>query len=235
MKDYELASCDWPEIPALPPIGEPVLLRVLTATNRSTARIQLRTAACEILAAWSGSESSSRLRETPRGPVWPSLIGGYSVSLSFSYGAGAGWIALVRGGAIGVDAMRAEPCDEIADVARLYLGPTAWPAIAASPDPALAFARAWTKFEALLKYTGRHLVEWRERESTVTSVLCENLSNQSAWPVLVAGNPRVPPVSIEDLGFYVLEHDLTVVTLVASTIEYAPDLLAPAGDSTSSF
>jgi phosphopantetheinyl transferase len=82
------------------------------------------------------------------------------VAASFSYCNDTGWIGLVRGGSIGVDAMRACRFSEMADVALLYLGPASAAAIRADDDPARAFAIAWTGWEAQLKCQGHSLTEW---------------------------------------------------------------------------
>ena len=150
----------WPERPPLPRPGEPVLVRVETAPARREARQQLRVAAREILAAWSGRPAGAiEWRETQRGPICGPTPDRTSVSLSFSYDGDAGWIGLVRGGTIGIDAMKAAPFAEMPAVARLYLGPIASDAIAAAADPARVFALAWTEMEARLKLQRRDLTE----------------------------------------------------------------------------
>jgi len=151
----------WPEMPALPPPGQPVLVKVDTAMSRPTARQQLRETVQCILSAWRGSASQApSWRETPCGPIWPDRTGELPVAASFSYSDNTGWIGLVRGGLIGVDAMRACPFPEMEEVALLYLGPAAAVAIRAAIDPARAFAIAWTGWEAQLKCQGRSLTEW---------------------------------------------------------------------------
>ena len=151
----------WPEIPALPLPGQPVLINVDVGTSRPAARKQMRETVQRILSAWSGSPSQPpSWRESPRGPIWPDLPGGLPVAVSFSYCNDTGWIGLVRGGSIGVDAMRACPFLEMEDVALLYLGPASAAAIRADDDSARAFALAWTRWEAQLKCQGRSLTEW---------------------------------------------------------------------------
>lgn len=87
--------------------------------------------------------------------------------MSFSYCEGTGWIGLLRAGRIGVDAMRIRPFAEMEAVARLYLGSAAWAAVQAAPDPARAFAIAWTELEARLKCLGRELVEQPEAQVAI--------------------------------------------------------------------
>jgi 4'-phosphopantetheinyl transferase len=160
----------WPEMPALPPPGEPVLMRVPTAPPRQIARRELRKVLREILAGWSGVlPEQLPLQETPRGPVWPGQLGGHSLDISLSYAEDAGWIGLLRAGQIGVDAMPVQTIPEALAVARNYLGHAAAAAIQRSTDPATAFATAWTEFEARLKCLKRELNEWPATQAFVTA------------------------------------------------------------------
>ncbi len=135
----------WPNLPPRPPLGEPVLVRVTTSPLRSIARLQLRAALQKILSTWDPA---------PGAPP---------VATSFSYCENSGWIALRYGGPVGVDATRFAPFAEMESVARLYLGPAAATAIAASSSsPARAFALAWTSLEARLKCHGRGVTEWSD-------------------------------------------------------------------------
>jgi hypothetical protein len=151
----------WPEMPALPPPGQPVLVKVDTGASRPAARQQMRETVQRIFSAWSGSPAQlPSWRETPCGPIWPDPPGGLPVAVSFSYSDNTGWIGLVRSGLIGVDAMRACPFPEMEEVALLYLGPASAATIRAAVDPARAFAAAWTGWEARLKCQGHRLTEW---------------------------------------------------------------------------
>jgi hypothetical protein len=142
----------WPEMPPLPSVGQITLIRVTTSTFRPTARHELRAVLRQILAGWSGFlPEKLPLRETARGPVWAGQLIGHVLDISLAYANGESWIALLRGGFIGVDALLIQPVPEAEDVARLYLGRNAMVAIQQSYDPALAFAQAWTEFEAKLK------------------------------------------------------------------------------------
>ena len=151
--------CQWPQsqLPPQPRCGEVVLVRVPVSPSRDVARHEVRTVLRTVLAAWSGLPPSQLpLAETPRGPVWQ----GEPLGISLAYGAGEAWIGLLRGGRIGVDVMRVEPFAELHDVVRTYLGPAAAAAIRQAPDPAQAFAVAWTALEAALKWAQRDLTEW---------------------------------------------------------------------------
>ena len=157
--------CRWPQMPALPAAGRPVLVRVATDDIRVAARQQLRAVLREILAHWSGLAAEALpIAETERGPVWRGELAGESLDISLSYTAGGGWLALCRGAAVGVDAMVTCTFAEMADVARLYLGPEVADRLVKAADPDEAFARAWTAREAQLKCLKRGLTEWSPRE-----------------------------------------------------------------------
>ena len=156
----EISVFTWPQYPPLPPVGEAVLVCVPIHSTRATARLQIRTATREILAAWSGVPPARvRPQETSCGPLFPDLIDGTAVAVSFSYAEDTAWIGLVRGGAIGVDALRVRAFAEMDSVAKLYLDPQRHREIQTSASPALAFTLAWTEFEARLKCLRRGLSE----------------------------------------------------------------------------
>lgn len=161
MSGRAIIPTHWPDLPPLPGSGVPVLVRVKTEPERAEARRQVRVAARAILTAWSGRPTGAiPWRETPHGPICaptPTLAG---VALSFSYAGESGWIGLVRGATIGIDAMTVAPFAEMASVAELYLGPTASRAIVTAEDPAREFAHAWTEMEARTKLLRRDLTEW---------------------------------------------------------------------------
>ena len=162
----------WPEMPTLPSVGSPVLLRVPVPAARPEARREVRAVLRAVLANWSGvTVDQIQLVESGRGPVWLQQNDSANVDISLSYGAGEAWIGLVRGGRIGVDMMRVEPFAEAPDVARNYLGPIAAAEIEKAPDPACAFAAAWTKHEARLKCAKRDLREWSGEETTVGGIM----------------------------------------------------------------
>lgn len=154
---------DWPAVPPLPPPGEPVVVRVATASVRAIARKEVRDAARAILAAWAGLPPDAvALHESAQGPTCAVTLHGHGVRLSFSYCEDAGWIAMVRGADIGIDALRAQDFAEMSSVATCYLGPDVAAEVGSAADPARAFARAWTALEARLKLTRRALREWHE-------------------------------------------------------------------------
>jgi len=156
----------WPQCPAFPAEGEPVLVRV--------AGRELRGALGEILEKWGGASS---WRETSRGPVCD------GVDISLSYAGDAGWIGLLRGGWIGIDAVQLEAFAEMDAVARLYLAPAA---VKEARNPN-AFALAWTEMEARLKCMKRGLAEWSpDRDAGAQSCVTRSFVTADAVAVTVA-------------------------------------------------
>lgn len=159
---------NWPEMPALPPSGRAVLIRVVTSQPRQAARQELRGVLRQVLATWSRlSPESLPLRETARGPVWLGQLGGHTLDISLSYAEGEGWIGLLRSGWIGVDAMKIQTIPEAENVARHYLATEIWEMIQQSADPATAFAVAWTELEARFKCFKQELIEWPATQTFV--------------------------------------------------------------------
>jgi phosphopantetheinyl transferase len=151
----------WPEMPALPPPGQPVLIRVATSPARPAARQELRMVLRQILTTWSQMlPAQLPLKDTPRGPVWLGQLGGHSLDINLSYAENTGWIGLIRASLIGVDAMPIQHFAEANDVALHYLGTSAMLAIQRATDPPTAFAVAWTGWEAQIKCLKQALHEW---------------------------------------------------------------------------
>jgi len=149
------------EMPPLPPPGKPVLIRVATTPPHQTARQELRAVLRTVLAAWSDLPPEQLpLVETAHGPVWRGKLGGRTLDISLSYAEDEGWIGLIRGGRIGVDAMNIQYIPEAEQVARHYFDNATLAAIQHSSDPALAFTTAWTELEARLKCMKLELNEW---------------------------------------------------------------------------
>jgi len=171
------AMCCWPQHPALPPCGQPALVRVATAAARPAARLELRTALKTLLAAWSGLPPECLpLQDTAQGPVWNGHLHGLSLDISLTYGPHEGLIGLIRGGRIGVDIMPVKPFAQTDDVARHYLNPVVAATLRQSEYPAKAFAVAWTQREARLKCLKKGLVEWTpEQEQIESSFFCQNV------------------------------------------------------------
>jgi len=151
----------WPALPALPPPGQAVLVHVPLGLPRPAARPVLRAVLRTILVHWSGLPAETLpLCETAAGPAWSGELHGAPLNLSLTYAGGDGWIALRRGGLVGVDALLPEPFAELPAVARLYLGPETAARLEHSPAPANQFVHAWTAHEARLKCLRLPLTEW---------------------------------------------------------------------------
>lgn len=148
----------WPEIPVTPRQGEVAVIRVLASLPRTELRAIARDAVRDILRAW--GHASAKLFETTTGPK---LLGCGEMALSLAYSRHCVWIALAPGRSVGIDATPAEDFSGWPEVARTYLGPAAAD-LAADPDPAWAFAAAWSRHEATLKYHRLPLTEWRPHQ-----------------------------------------------------------------------
>ena len=79
-----------------------------------------------------------------------------------SYTEDEAWIAVRRGGVIGIDIMRLEPVPEAEAIAQTYFGPADRSALRQSTDPVRDFALAWTQLEARCKCLKQGLTEWSE-------------------------------------------------------------------------
>jgi len=187
----------WPEMPALPPPGQPVLIRVVTAPARSPARQALRIVLHQVLAAWSKiSPEQLPLRESASGLVWLGLLAGHSLDISLSYADGEGWIGLLRAGWIGVDILRMQSYSEAEAVARHYFDPAVLQTIQQAADPVLAFAAAWTALEARLKCLKQPLREVAAVAApAATQCAVQSLVQPDRLMVTVATTPvrPVPP------------------------------------------
>ena len=161
MKAIPAIVCRWPELPKLPPPGQPVLIHVATAASRPVARQELRNVLRQILVAWSDLlPEQLPLLETSHGPAWSGRLAGYDLDISLSYADGVGWIGFFRSGQIGIDAMSIQTVPEAGELARHYFAPDAMNTVRQSANPALAFAAAWTGLEARHKCLKTGLSEW---------------------------------------------------------------------------
>jgi 4'-phosphopantetheinyl transferase len=181
--------CHWPSCPDRADPHQPTLIRVDVPAQRSAARARLREVLREILPRWSEpGQTPVRLHETTRGPACLGDIGGHPLDLSLSYAGQTGWIGLLLGGWIGVDAMRIQVFAEQDVVARDFLGPSVQAAIRRAADPAQAFALAWTDLEARLKCCKADLVEYPQRNAAALAccqsrglLVAERLAVTVAW------------------------------------------------------
>jgi phosphopantetheinyl transferase len=166
----------WPDCPELPPRGGFVLICLRTGLSRIQARGPVRAALRQVLAAWSRlSPVEFPLKETPRGPACEGLLHGELLDMSLAYEEGEAWIALRRGGLIGVDVMRLKPVPEAEAVARDFFTPAGQAALREATDPVREFGLAWTRLEACCKCLKCGLPGWSE----VTASLAHQCATQS--------------------------------------------------------
>jgi phosphopantetheinyl transferase len=109
-----------------------------------------RRSVLEVVRAW-GFLAANLVEEA----TGPRLDGCGDLSLSLSYAPDQIWIAIAHGSSVGIDAASVRAFEGMSDVARLYLGPSA-----AAIDSPEAFAEAWSRHEATLKYHRLPLREW---------------------------------------------------------------------------
>jgi len=146
-------STRWPEMPALPARGEAAVLRITRQAPRAALRDLARRCVREVVRAWGFAEAN--LVEAADGPR---LAGCGDLCLSFSYAPAEVWIAIAHGSSVGIDAASVRAFEGMRDVARLYLGPSG-----SGIESAEAFAEAWSRHEATLKYHRLPLREWDPR------------------------------------------------------------------------
>lgn len=135
-------------------------------TLRHAARARIRTALQDLLGALLRRPAASIALISQPGQAilldWPET----RIGLSVSHAAGLSVAAIRLGGAIGIDLIRVESgAAELPDwerVAQDYLGPQSCRQLATLPSAqrAVAFAQAWSRWEASLKCLGLGLTEW---------------------------------------------------------------------------
>lgn len=138
--------------------------------NRTHARVAIRTALRELLAAyWQRPTDSIRLsNHAGRAPALLSPANALGISISHAPGCSVAAIHLQC--AVGIDVMRTEvdlpgsdgAAAEVYRLAHDYLGPaTRWLLAQTAPtERTAAFAQAWSQLEARLKCLGLGLTEW---------------------------------------------------------------------------
>jgi hypothetical protein len=154
LPNMSLALTHWPEMPAAPGPGQVAVVRIRRDAPRATLRQVARDCALRILRSW--GHASASLDETTTGPK---LAGCGVMALSLAYTTNDAWLALARSHSLGIDATMIKDFDERDEVSRIYLGPAS-ATIADSDDSAAAFAAAWSRHEATLKYHRLPLTEW---------------------------------------------------------------------------
>lgn len=147
----------WPEMPDAPRKGEVAVIRVPHVAERLALSQVARDCTLRILRSWGFASAS--LDETTTGPT---VLGCGEIALSLTYTTNCAWIALAQGRSLGIDATIVREHAEVSEVADIYLGPE-FSRIAEEADPAGAFAAAWSRHEATLKYHRLPLTEWHPR------------------------------------------------------------------------
>jgi len=170
----------WPgdAVPAGP--GGVRVIGVPGQPDRETARLRIRAALLEALAAHCGIDPGRIGLHSPEGAApWAVVAfggGERRIALAISHD-GALSVAAFRadGGAVGIDVSQIVAVPDWEPVARDYLGPTVAAQLAVLPADArdAAFAQAWSEHEARLKCLGLQLDEWRaERAPALQACRC---------------------------------------------------------------
>jgi len=152
--------------------------------DRETARLRIRAALVEALAAHCGIDAGRVQLHSPEGLApWAVLAldgGERRIALAISHDGDMSVAAYaLDGGALGIDVTSIVPVPDWEAVARDYLGPVVAQALAALPagERDAAFARAWSEHEARLKCLGWQLDEWRdERAPMLLACRCRPLA-----------------------------------------------------------
>jgi len=152
--------------------------------DRETARLRIRAALVEALAAHCGIDGGRIQLHSPEGAApWAVLAldgGDRRIPLAISHDGDISVAACaLDGGAVGIDVTSVVPVPDWAPVARDYLGPAVAQSLAALPAGKrdAAFAQAWSEHEARLKCLGWQLDEWRaERAPVLAACRCQPLA-----------------------------------------------------------
>lgn len=186
----------WPALHVLA-VAHPVVAEQCDAAARAAARRRVR----ELLLRHAGPEIATPFLATAR-----SERGAHRVSISHE--PSLSLLAWCEHGCIGIDIVdrrRLAPADpqELADTARLYLGPSS-PASAShrsdAPGARVRFAEAWSRHEAKLKCLGLELGEWvpalearlSSCQSAVVQLPPADHAGASPWVARVAWQPPLP-------------------------------------------
>ena len=177
-----LAVLAWPPAEAAGVTWHADLLAISTVATgggRAGARAAIRAAVCEVAALLTGVGAEHIEVAGAAGSAPGLLIDGVSagIGVSISHSVTLSVAVLHRAGPVGVDVMQIGIGSDWARVAWDYLGPATASLLAASLDATrpLAFCRAWTRREALLKLRGEQLREWRAADAADTSDVVELL------------------------------------------------------------
>lgn len=157
--------------------------------DRETARLRIRAALLQALAAHCGIDAGRIELHSPQGVApWATVAldsGARRIPLAISHDGDISVAAYsLDGGAVGIDVTAIVPVPDWEAVARDYLGPAVAQALALLPagERDAAFAHAWSEYEARLKCLGLQLDEWRrEREPALRACRCRPLVLADAY------------------------------------------------------
>ena len=177
-------SVHWSGDAGFPGPGGMGVIGVRGQPDRETARLRIRAALVQALAAHCGVDAGRVQLHSPEGLApWAVLAldgGERRIALAISHDGDMSVAAYaLDGGALGIDVTSIVPVPDWEAVARDYLGPVVAQALAALPagERDAAFARAWSEHEARLKCLGWQLDEWRdERAPMLLACRCRPLS-----------------------------------------------------------
>lgn len=170
----------WPGDPVLEGPGGVRVIGVPGQPDRETARLRIRAALADALAAHCGIDPGRIGLHSPEGAApWAIVIlngAERRIALAISHDGDISVAAFrTDGGAVGIDVSQVVPMPDWEPVARDYLGPAVAAQLAAQPFEVrdAAFAQAWSEHEARLKCLGLQLDEWRaERAPALQACRC---------------------------------------------------------------
>jgi len=184
-----MLTVQWSDDAGFPGPAGLAVIGVRGQPERETARLRIRAALVDALAAHAGVDASRIELHSPEGVApWAviALDGGpRRIALAISHD-GELSVAAYRadGGAVGIDVTCIVPVPDWEPVARDYLGPAAVRALASLPagERDAAFAHAWSEHEARLKCLGLQLDEWHaEREPALQACRSQALALPSGY------------------------------------------------------
>ena len=153
-----------------------IALRTLPTTQRAEARKCIRDVIQEVLASLLNCTASEIKLLSQTGQAIKFLNENHNIGLSISHESMLSLVAINMNGQVGVDLMAIESIPDAAElqmIAKEYLGTRVAEYISSQPIglQKVAFANAWTAFEASLKLKGDALTEW----STIVDEKLKNI------------------------------------------------------------
>lgn len=192
-----VAVC-WPGDAPCAGLDGVIVVGVAGQPEREAARLAIRAALTAALAAHCGVDAGRIELYSPLGAAPWAMVdladGPRRIALAISHDGDISVAAISLAGDVGIDVSQVVPVPDWEPVARDYLGPAVAQALAAVPADTrdVAFAHAWSEYEARLKCCGSQLDEWQaEREPLLQACRCLPL----ALPDGYAGSLALPPLA----------------------------------------